>query len=149
MKNTEFSVRAYMAPDLAKLSKIWFAASMQAHPFLGEVRLREQQILIENEYLPKFETWVACRNNEPVGFIGLVDTFIGALFVDQTLQGGGIGRALVAHALTLKGGLQLEVYADNTQACAVYERLGFKEISRRAEDDEGLPFENIQMQLNA
>lgn len=149
MKNTEFSVRAYMASDLAKLSKIWIAASMQAHPFLGETRLREQQILIENEYLPQFETWVACRKNEPVGFIGLVETFIGALFVDQNLQGGGIGRTLVAHALELKGELQLEVYADNTQACAVYERLGFKEISRRADEGEGLPFETIQMQLNA
>ena len=61
------------------------------------------------------------------------------------MHGHGIGRALVEHALALKGALDLEVYADNLGARAFYARLGFDEISRRDEDDEGLPFANILM----
>lgn len=147
MENVKIQIRAYEASDLQRLSSIWYDASVQAHPFLGTTRLREQRSLIENEYLPKSETWVACQFGEPIGFIGLIDTFVGGLFVDLTFQSSGVGRALIAHALTQKGELNLEVYADNKIAVAFYQRLGFKEITRRSEDDESLPFENIQMRL--
>lgn len=138
-------IRACEASDLHTLSAIWFDASLLAHAFLGEARLREQRALIEAVYLPKAETWVACRAGEPVGFIGLLDSSIGGLFVAPAMHGHGIGRALVEHALALKGALDLEVYADNLDARAFYARLGFDEISRRDEEDEGLPFANILM----
>ncbi|KVN88577.1 acetyltransferase [Burkholderia ubonensis] len=141
----EILIRAYTPSDLHRLSAIWFEASMHAHPFLGEPRLREQQALIENVYLPGAETWVAWCDGAPAGFIGLLDTSIGGLFVAPAMHGRGIGRALVAHALKLKGALDLEVYADNLGARAFYERLGFDEVTRRDEDDDGLPFANIRM----
>lgn len=141
----EIQIRAYEASDLSTLSAIWFDASMLAHPFLGEARLRAQRTLVEDIYLPGSETWVACRADEPVGFIGLLGASIGGLFVAPAMHGHGIGRALVAHALAIKGALDLEVYADNRAACAFYARLGFEEVSRRDEDDDGLPFANIRM----
>lgn len=147
MKNLELQIRAYEASDLPWLSSIWHDASQQAHSFLGAPRLQEQRALIETVYLPNSETWVACQTGKPVGFIGLLDNLIGGLFVDPNRQGGGVGRALVAHALKLKGELHLEVYAENEKAVAFYQKLGFEETTRRAEDDDGLPFENIQMRL--
>lgn len=147
MKNLELQIRAYEASDLPRLSSIWHDASQQAHPFLGVQRLREQRALIETVYLPNSETWVACQSGKPIGFIGLLDNLIGGLFVDPKQQGSGVGRALIAHALKLKGDLHLEVYADNKKAVAFYQKLGFEETTRRSEDDEGLPFANIQMRL--
>lgn len=150
MKNVDLSIRAYdEAADLQALSAIWFDASLLAHAFLGEARLREQRALIETIYLPTAETWVACHRGETVGFISLLDTFIGGLFVAPQRQGLGAGRALVQHALSLKGELSLEVYTANGQALGFYRSLGFKEISRRPVDDEGLPFENSLLQLKA
>ncbi|MEK1866863.1 MAG: GNAT family N-acetyltransferase [Ensifer adhaerens] len=140
-------IRAYRAADLEELSAIWFEASITAHAFVGEARLREQRLLIETVYLPNAETWVAIRDGEPAGFVSLLDDFIGGLFVSPRHQGAGIGRLLVSHALQLKGQLRLEVYTANSQAYAFYENLGFEEQSRRSEDDEGLPFENAQMLL--
>lgn len=148
MKSLELNIRAYdEATDREALSNIWFEASLLAHPFIGEARLREQRPLIETEYLPKAETWVACLGETPVGFISLLDCFIGGLFVAPSQQGHGIGRALVAYALNLKSELQLEVYTANTQAASFYEKLGFEEISRRGEDDHGLPHENAHLVL--
>ena len=150
MKNVDLSIRAYdEAADLQTLSAIWFDASLLAHAFLGEARLREQRALIETIYLPKAETWIACHRGETVGFISLLDTFIGGLFVAPQQQGLGAGRALVQQALSLKGELSLEVYTANDQAFGFYRSLGFEEISRRPVDDEGLPFENSLMQLKA
>ena len=147
MKKMDLMIRAYRAADLEELSAIWFEASITAHAFVGEARLREQRLLIETVYLPNAETWVAIRDGEPAGFVSLLDDFIGGLFVSPRQQGAGIGRLLVSHALQLKGQLRLEVYTANSQAYAFYENLGFEEQSRRSEDDEGLPFENAQMLL--
>ncbi|ABI75681.1 acetyltransferase, GNAT family [Hyphomonas neptunium ATCC 15444] len=148
MKNQILTVRPYnAATDLPTLLDIWFEASLRAHPFLGEHRLREERILMETEYLPKSENWVACDQGEPIGFIGLLDTFVGGLFIAPAHQGKGAGRLLTAHALELKGRLELEVYTDNQQAYAFYEKLGFREVSRRRTDDHGLPFENARMRL--
>ena len=150
MKNIDVAIRAYQATtDLEALSAIWFEASMLAHPFIGETRLREQRALIETVYLPKAETWVALTDDKPAGFISLLDNFIGGLFVSPSRQDLGIGRALVAHAKTLKGDLELEVYLDNHQACTFYQALGFEEVSRRSHDDQRLPFGNAHLILRA
>lgn len=147
MKDMDLVIRAYEAADLEKLSAIWFEASRRAHAFIGEASLREQRLLVETVYLPNAETWVAMRDEEPVGFISLLEDFIGGLFVSPSRQGGGVGRRLVRHAAQLKGSLRLEVYTANQQAFAFYRSLGFEELSRRPSDDQGLPFENAQMLL--
>lgn len=147
MKDTDIAIRAYEAADLEKLSAIWFEASMIAHAFLGEPRLREQRVLIETVYLPSAETWVALRAGEPAGFVSLMGDFIGGLFVSPGHQGGGIGRQLIRHAATLKGQLHLEVYTANVPAYAFYRAFGFEEVSRRPSDDQGLPYENAQLLL--
>lgn len=137
------------AADTQILSRIWLDASLLAHPFIGTQRLREQQRLIEDTYLPLSETFVAAQAGNPVGFISLLDNFIGGLFVAPAQQGKGIGRRLIAHALDLKGELSLEVYTANEQAMRFYRSLGFLEVSRRSTDDDGLPFENARLSLKA
>lgn len=148
MENIALVIRPFdAATDLKKLSNIWFEASMKAHPFIGEKRLIEQRGLIEGEYLPKAETSVACLGGEAVGFISLLGSFIGGIFVAPDRQGLGIGRKLVADALARKGELSLEVYTENAQAMRFYKQLGFQEISRRATDDFGFPFPNAALTL--
>lgn len=148
MKNLDVMIRPFdAASDTKKLSRIWLDASLDAHSFIGKRRLLEQRRLIEEQYLPNSETWVAVRLGEPVGFISLLESFIGGIFVAPGQQGQGIGRKLIAHALERKGKLSLEVYLQNRRAVRFYEGLGFVEVSRRANDDEGLPFENAHLQL--
>ncbi|AWD20885.1 GNAT family N-acetyltransferase [Pseudogemmobacter blasticus] len=148
MENINLVIRPFdAATDLKKLSKIWFEASMRAHSFIGETRLIEQRGLIEEEYLPKAETSVACLEGETVGFISLLGSFIGGIFIAPDWQGFGIGRKLIADALARKGELSLEVYTENEQAVRFYIALGFQEVSRRAIDDFGFPFPNVTLSL--
>jgi len=148
MENTNVVIRPFDAvTDLKKLSNIWFEASMKAHPFIGEARLTEQRRLIEAEYLPKAETSVACLDGEAVGFISLLGSFIGGIFIAPDRQGFGIGRKLIADALAWKGELSLEVYTENEQVVRFYSRLGFREVSRRDIDDFGFPFPNATLSL--
>jgi putative acetyltransferase len=148
MKNHDIVIRVIeLTTDIQKLSCIWLEASLIAHPFIGAERLMEQRELIEDQYLPSAETWVACVCGEPSGFISLLGSFVGGIFVSPDRQGLGIGRQLIAHALSLKGGLSLEVYTSNLQAMTFYTRLGFQELSRRSVDDHGYPFENARLRL--
>ena len=149
MKNIAHSIRAYdEAADLQALLAIWFDASLLAHAFIGEDHLRAQRVLVEEKYLPNAETWVACQGETPIGFVSLLGSHVGGLFVAPD-QGQGIGRALVAHALALRGQLRLNVYVRNAKAFSFYKSLGFRELSRRGEDDEGLPFEIAELQLTS
>ena len=148
MKIENITIRPFdAAEDTAILVGIWFEASLKAHAFIGQERLLEQKELIEQKYLPMAETWVACRGDQPVGFISLLDSFVGGIFVSPECQGQGVGRKLIAFALERKAELALDVYSANEQAFQFYLSLGFEEISRRPFDDEGLPFELTHLRL--
>lgn len=138
-----------VARDTAALVGIWFEASIGAHAFIGRDRLLEQKELIEHKYLPMAETWMACRGEQPVGFISLLGAFVGGIFVSPKCQGQGIGRRLIAFALEQMGELSLDVYSANEKAFRFYLSLGFEEVSRRPFDDEGLPFELTHLRLTS
>lgn len=144
------TIRAFAPDDIPPVSCIWHAASLGAHGFLGRARLDEQRHLIETVYLPAADTWVAEigvaeASDQPLGFISLLDDFVGGLFVDPAVQGQGVGRALLDHALALKRRLALDVYTANAGAMAFYRAQGFREVSRQPVDGQGLPFEQARL----
>ena len=147
MQNSELVIRAYQVADKDILSEIWFRASLDVHSFLGEELLREQKEFLETIYFEKAETWVALINGRIVGFIGLLENFVGGLFVDPQAQGNGIGRQLLNHARMLRNELELEVFNENQGAYLFYKRLGFVEVSRCSQDDNGQSLESILMRL--
>ena len=138
-------VRAYTSEDQDQLVDIWHEASRVGHPFLSEQDLREQKVLVRDVYLPKAENWVAVEAGAPLGFIGLLGCFVGGLFVQPSAHGQGVGRILLEHAASLKGQLEVEVYALNQGALEFYQRLGFIEKGRRGKDDQGRPLELVQL----
>lgn len=143
------TIRAYSVADRERLAEIWLEASRVGHPFLSEADLLGQQAKVRDIYLPQAENWVAELDGEPAGFIGLIDDFIGGLFVDPAAHGHGLGTALVLYAARLKGDLEVEVYAANDTAVGFYRGLGFAETLRHDEDDEGRPLEVIRMRRAA
>lgn len=140
------TIRAYRDDlDRDRLAEIWLAASRVGHPFLSEAELLEQLAQVRDIYLPQAENWVVEDEAGQIGFIGLIDDFIGGLFVDPTAHGGGYGKALVLHAVALKGTLDVEVYAANAAAIAFYRRLGFLEVSRGRQEEKSASHEIVRM----
>jgi putative acetyltransferase len=127
-------LRRYAPADRDAALAIWREASRIAHPFIEGEGTGER---LRNIYLPEAETWVAEEDGEVVGFIGLIGSEIGGLFVAPGRQGGGLGRRLVRHAADIKGALTLEVFERNAAARAFYARLGFVEAGRRDDPETG------------
>jgi GNAT superfamily N-acetyltransferase len=65
------------------------------------------------------------QSGHPVGFISLLGSLVGGLFVAPEHQGSGIGRRLIAHAISLRGELTVDVFKKNLRACEFYASCGF------------------------
>ncbi|AXI47958.1 GNAT family N-acetyltransferase [Sulfitobacter sp. SK012] len=118
-------IRKYKTDDIEALIDIWDTADTLAHPFLS-VEVRDQvRKDMRNIYFPNAETWVLEDNGVPVGFIAMIDTEIGGLFLAPSQHGKGMGRQMVDHVVALKGPLTVEVFKDNKIGLPFYERYGF------------------------
>jgi putative acetyltransferase len=118
-------IRKYKTEDTDALVSVWEKGNALAHPFLSEEFVAQVAKDMRNIYLPKAETWVLESDEQAVGFIALLESEIGGLFLDPSLIGNGYGKKLVDHAFALKGPLRVEVFKENAIGRPFYERYGF------------------------
>lgn len=139
-------LRAYdSARDLEACLAIWRKASRTGHPFLSARDLSDDENVVRDVYMPAARIIVAERAGAPVGFIALIDSYIGALFVLPSEQGKGVGSRLLEHAVTRHDELIVEVYAANKRARLFYHAHGFAERLCWLRDDQGRALPVIQM----
>lgn len=119
-------IRAYEPRDTDALITIWEKANALAHPFLPEAFVAQVKSDMRNLYLPNAETRVLEHQGEPVGFIAMIGTEIGGLFLDPAHHGRGRGRAMVDHVVARKGPLTVEVFSANAIGRPFYQRYGFR-----------------------
>ncbi len=130
MTSCQFEIRKYETKDTDALILIWQSANALAHPFLDEGFVSQVAIDMRNLYLPNAETWVLDIDEQPVGFIALLGSEIGGLFLDPAQHGKGYGKALTDYAAKLKGQLSVEVFEKNNIGRGFYDRYGFVEVSK-------------------
>lgn len=118
-------IRRYTQADTDALIHAWEAANALAHPFLLPEFVAQAREDMRAIYLPNAETWVIEDTGQPVGFIAMVDTEIGGLFLHPAHHGKGLGKALVDHVARIKGPLRADVYVQNTLGRPFLERYGF------------------------
>jgi GNAT superfamily N-acetyltransferase len=102
-----------------------------------EVRPRLGRIFFDRE-----EIWVAERDGRVVGYLGLSEKTVEALYVAPGEQNRGLGSALLDHAKSLRpAGLDLWVFQANEGARRFYERHGFRlaELTDGADNMERVP----------
>ncbi|MFC7292539.1 GNAT family N-acetyltransferase [Hirschia litorea] len=123
-------IREFKASDTEALINVWRRASDIAHPFLSSAFLDSQAPALRDIYFPNAETWTVELNARPVGFIALIGSEIGGLFLDPDIQRSGWGHKMVDHALALKGDLHVEVFEKNNIGRSFYNQYGFVETHR-------------------
>jgi putative acetyltransferase len=140
-------IRPYVSQDADRIVDIWRKASEFAHPFLDEKFHDDMAPVIRDVYLPKADTLVADMDGRPVGFISLLDTHIGGLFLDPDYHGRGIGRALVDHAVLVKGPLNVEVFKENQVGRKFYKAYGFHQTDEYLHDLTGQVSLKLEMKV--
>lgn len=130
-------IREYKAADTDALIAIWNKSEPLAHSFLSDDIRDQVRRDMADIYLPNAETWVLESDGAPVGFIAMIDTEIGGLFLDPSHQGKGLGRRMVDHVVAIKGPLTVEVFKHNKIGLPFYERYGFVVIGEGVFDASG------------
>lgn len=139
------TIRLYQAADQVALLEVWYRAAVIAHHFLPAEHFEQERQAIACRYLPVAETWVYEDQGQVVGFISLLGQTVGGFFADPEMQGKGVGRSLMDHAVQLRGPLNVEVFEQNEIGRRFYSRYGFVPVSKSCHDETGLTL--IHMEL--
>lgn len=121
-------IRKYRDTDLKELLDAWYTASKKAHDFLGEEFFNFERKNIESTYLPLAETWVYEIDGKVIGFIALIENEVGGIFVHSDYHGQGVGRSLMNYAASIRNGLVLNVFEENSIGRRFYEKYGFIKV---------------------
>ncbi len=130
-------MRTSSGADTEHVLDVWYRASLIAHPFLSKEFLADEKTEIAQHWLPIAETTVYEADGRVVGFIALIGNEVGAIFVDPDYQGQGIGRAVMDHAQSSRGVLELNVFEANAIGRGFYEAYGFQVIGRHLNQEAG------------
>jgi putative acetyltransferase len=136
-------IREYRDSDQDAVIEVWFSASQVAMPFLSETFLMEERDKLRLVWLPIAETWVFEIVGTVAGFISLLGNEVGAIFVHPSVQGRGIGRALMDHAFALRDSLILDVFRENLVGRRFYDSYGFRVDHEHVHERTG----HVQMRL--
>jgi len=131
------TIRHYQERDLSDLLTAWENASKTAHPFLTKEFLEQERYNIPNLYIPNADTWVVVDDDKVVGFIALIGTEVGAIFVDPSYHGRGLGKALMDKAYSLHSQLEVEVFKENAIGRRFYDRYGFQLLHEKMHKETG------------
>jgi putative acetyltransferase len=130
-------IRTYRETDLEEMVRIWYDASIIAHPFMPASFWASYKSAMKEKYLPLAENYVFEQEGKITGFISLAGERVCALFVAPEAQGRGTGKALLKHAKALKGRLSLKVYRDNKKAILFYEKSGLRAAGEEVDEHTG------------
>ncbi|NJK70616.1 MAG: GNAT family N-acetyltransferase [Microcoleus sp. SU_5_3] len=141
------SIRLYQEADQSTLLEVWYQAAAIAHYFLPAEHFQTERTAIATDYLPIAETWVYEHQGKVVGFISLLGQTVGGFFVEPAMQGKGIGRLLMDHAVRLRGSLEVEVFVQNATGQRFYDRYGFVPVGQSYHDGTGQPLMQMRFSL--
>ncbi|SHN83086.1 GNAT family N-acetyltransferase [Desulfitobacterium chlororespirans] len=131
------NIRKFEPKDRDSVVEVWYKASIIAHDFISKEVWEAERTNIRDKYLSLAETWVTEEEGKVIGFISLVDQYIGGLFVEPSQQGMGAGTQLIQQAQEEKGHLTVGVYSKNSAARGFYRKHGFRKISEEFQPETG------------
>ena len=134
------TIRRGVPEDYPALLEVWLRSVRATHNFLPEEDIQELLPIVRDMALPSLELWVLEYEGEPIGFMGLSEAKLEALFLSPGHLRRGWGRRLVEFARQLKGPLTVDVNEQNPKALLFYQALGFVVVGRSELDSTGRPF---------
>lgn len=131
-------IREYAPEDRDAVLDVWYESAQVAYPFWEPQMFDQERQAIAEQHLPRATSYVYERAGTVVGFVSLLGTEVGGLFVTPRCHREGIGRALMDHARATRDHLELEVFEPNVIGRAFYERYGFRVIGERVDEPTGV-----------
>ncbi|EMB4080500.1 GNAT family N-acetyltransferase [Klebsiella aerogenes] len=143
------TIRAYLEDDFPALSAIFLRAVKEiASRDYSPAQIAAWAQVDESRWRQKFahsQVLVAVINNQPVGFITVVNDYIDLFFVSPDYTRRGIGHALIGAVCASLPGKILSVDASIT-ARSSFLRQGFRVVAEQRVESRGEWFTNYRME---
>ncbi|MDH6580709.1 GNAT family N-acetyltransferase [Kitasatospora sp. MAP5-34] len=129
--------------DAAAIAHIHMSSRAATMPYLPPQKRNHEQVTrwAAEVLLEECRTWVAVRGTEVLGYAGLESDVLEYLYLLPDVRRQGVGTLLLDEVKrNSPGGLRLQVFEQNTEARAFYQRHGFTVL---ATDDGSGNMENL------
>ena len=130
---------------IESLLNLWERSVRATHDFLDERMIEELKKFVPYAINGVPHLVVAFDGEVPIGFIGVDNHKIETLFVDADQRGRGVGSALLDYAFKEFEADEVVVNEENRHAHEFYLRKCFKDVKRKAKDEQGNPYPIIIM----
>lgn len=117
-------IRKWKETDMDRVMQIWLESNLQAHDFIPKLYWKNNYETVE-QMLPQAELFVYEKDEQILGFLGMMENYIAGLFVDKKVRSQGIGKALLDHVKKRQIMMTLHVYLKNDRAIRFYNKEGF------------------------
>lgn len=142
------NIRPYKASDLNAVLDAWEVATRLAHNFMSDEFIAQERKNVADIYIPNTDTWVAEIDKEVKGFIALMNNEVGAIFLQPSYHGRGVGKMLMDKAKSLHGDLEVEVFKANKIGRTFYARYGFELLEEKLHEATGQPLLRLKFTAN-
>lgn len=132
---------------VARLLRLWEDSVRATHHFLNGNDIESLKPFVIEGIKSTPIIYIARAREEPVAFMGIAGDKIEMLFVSPRHFGRGIGRRMVALAISNHRATSVDANEQNTKAVDFYRHIGFCVYERSATDDQGNPFPILRMRL--
>jgi len=130
-------IRKLNKNDIEAVVELWYKTSIVAHDFIPEGYWMQNKKAMASIYLPNSETYLAIDNERIVGFIAMTENYLAAIFVDNEMQGNGIGKNLLNFIKDKRKTIRLKAYGKNAKTIDFYKSQGFCIIAEQEEEETG------------
>lgn len=130
---------------IESLLNLWERSVRATHDFLDEKMIEELKRFVPYAISGVPHLVVAYDGEVSIGFIGVDNKKIEMLFVDADQRGKGVGSVLLDYVFKEFEADEVVVNEDNHHAHEFYLRKGFKDVERKAKDEQGNPYPKIIM----
>ena len=130
-------IRPYDPDDREALLAVWAESAAVAHPFWTPAMFEQERRDIAEKFLPVAETHVFERGGALMGFISLLGSEVGGVFVAPQYHRQGVGRALMDWVRGSRGHLELDVFEANAIGRAFHAACGFGVVGERVDEATG------------
>ena len=134
---------------IEQLLNVWESSVKATHLFLSEDEIEDIK-----KYVPQALKEIPCliiiknKNENPVGFMGIVEKHLEMLFISHEERGKGLGKKLLKYGIEKHSVNDLAVNEQNPLAKGFYEHIGFKVYKRTECDEQGNPYPLLYMRLD-
>ena len=87
-------IRKLETNDIDEVMNIWLETNIKAHKFIDKKYWENNYNEVKKGIL-NADTYVFEKNNQIMGFVGIIDGYIAGIFVKESMQRNGIGKQLI------------------------------------------------------